>query len=187
MSKRPCASGSACCARLRREIRDEFGMSAVLKARPVRLAPMTAADVDRVMEIETAIYAFPWTPGNFGDSIGAGYGCWLYLEGDAVVGYAVVMLGAGEAHLLNLSIGREHQGRGLGWRLLGALMDWAYGGDAHNMLLEVRPSNHGGIALYEKAGFVRLGVRKAYYPAKHGREDAWVYGRELRAGGTLPA
>ena len=162
-------------------------MSAVLKALPARLVLMTMDDVAQVMEIENDIYAFPWTPGNFGDSIGAGYGCWLYLEGDAVVGYAVVMVGAGEAHLLNLSIRREHQRRGLGWRLLAALMDAAHTQGARNMLLEVRPTNHAGTAIYGKAGFARLGVRKAYYPAKNGREDAWVYGRELSAEGTLPA
>lgn len=162
-------------------------MSAVLKVPLARLAPMTADDVERVIEIENAIYAFPWTPGNFGDSIGAGYDCWLYLEGDELVGYAVAMVGAGEAHLLNLSIGPEHQGRGLGWRLLAALIDAAHAQGAGNMLLEVRPTNLAGIALYAKAGFARLGVRKAYYPAQHGREDAWVYGRELSAAGTLPA
>ena len=154
-------------------------MSAVLKTASLRLALMAEDDVARVMQIENDIYPFPWTPGNFSDSMRAGYGCWLYLEGAALAGYAVVMAGAGEAHLLNLSIARESQGRGLGWRLLGAMVDAARDQGAGNMLLEVRPSNLAGIALYRKAGFAQLGVRRSYYPALHGREDALVFGREL--------
>lgn len=154
-------------------------MSAVLKAAPPRLAPMTQDDVAHVMCIENEIYDFPWTPGNFADSIRAGYSCSLWLLDDVLAGYAVVMLGAGEAHLLNLSIARAQQRRGLGRQLLAALMQAAHAGGAKSMLLEVRPSNPAGLALYAQAGFTRLGVRKGYYPAKGGREDAHVLGREL--------
>lgn len=164
-------------------------MSAVLKPearqhsrpRAPQLVPMTHDDIARVMLIENEIYEFPWTPGNFADSLRADYACWLYLENHQVAGYAVLMLGAGEAHLLNLSIARAGQGRGLGRSLLDALMAAAHADGAGKMLLEVRPSNTAGIALYNKAGFARLGVRKGYYPARPGREDAWVYGRDLPA------
>lgn len=154
-------------------------MSAVLKPQALQLAAMTPADIARVMVIENDIYEFPWTAGNFSDSINAGYHCWLVEAGDAVIGYAVVMLGAGEAHLLNLSVARAAQGRGVGGKLLQDLMAVALAHGAHNMLLEVRPSNAAGQALYAKAGFTQLGVRKAYYPATGGREDALVLGRAL--------
>lgn len=154
-------------------------MSAVLKPPVLQLAAMTPADVGRVMLIENDIYEFPWTAGNFNDSIRAGYHCWLVEAGEAVIAYAVVMLGAGEAHLLNLSVARAAQGRGIGRQLLQDVMAAALAQGARDMLLEVRPSNGAGRALYEKAGFVQLGVRKAYYPARGGREDALVLGRAL--------
>lgn len=152
---------------------------------------MTPDDIPRVMQIEDDIYPFPWTAGNFADSLNAGYRCSLYcesstgvgsnLEGSHLAAYAVVMIGAGEAHLLNLSVARAEQGRGLGARLLTLLMVQAHQDGAHNMLLEVRPSNTAGIALYSRAGFTQLGQRRGYYPAQQGREDALVFGRSLPA------
>ncbi len=158
-------------------------MSAVLRSaasqgRP-ELVPMRHADLPRVMRIEKDIYPFPWTQGNFADSIQAGYRCWLYLEGEAIAGYAVLMFGAGEAHLLNLSVARACQGRGVGRSLLGDLIKTARKDGAQTMLLEVRPSNLAGRALYSQAGFVQLGVRRAYYPAEGGREDALILGLTL--------
>jgi ribosomal-protein-alanine N-acetyltransferase len=158
-------------------------MSAVLKpaasqARP-ELVPMRHADLPRVMRIEKDIYPFPWTQGNFADSIQAGYRCWLYMEGESMAGYAVVMLGAGEAHLLNLSVSKDCQGRGVGRSLLGDLIQAARNEGAQTMLLEVRPSNLAGRALYGQAGFAQLGVRRAYYPAEGGREDALILGLTL--------
>ena len=154
-------------------------MSAVLRPPVLQLAAMAPADIARVMDIENDIYEFPWTAGNFNDSIKAGYQCWLVEAGEALIAYAVVMLGAGEAHLLNLSVARAAQGRGIGRQLLQDLMAAALAQGVHDMLLEVRPSNSAGRALYENAGFVQLGVRKAYYPARAGREDALVLGRAL--------
>ena len=155
-------------------------MSAVLKPLSWQLVPMTEVDIARVVAVENTIYEFPWTPGNFSDSLKAGYSCWLCVEGDTIAGYAVVMLAVGEAHLLNLSVARPAQGRGIGTQLLDGVMAAALAHGAHDMLLEVRPSNAAGRSLYAKAGFVQLGVRKDYYPAKGGREDALVLGRSLR-------
>jgi len=154
-------------------------MSAVLKPQSWQLVPMTEADIAHVVAVENSIYDFPWTPGNFGDSLKAGYSCWLSVEEGAISGYAVVMVAVGEAHLLNLSVARAAQGRGLGTQLLDGVMAAALAHGAHDMLLEVRPSNAAGRSLYAKAGFVQLGVRKDYYPARGGREDALVLGRSL--------
>ena len=154
-------------------------MSAVLKQDALQWTPMTVADVARVIEIENAIYEFPWTPGNFTDSFKAGYRCSLLWQGTQIAAYAVVMIGAGEAHLLNLSVARALQRRGLGSTVLDMLMNEARACSAHDMLLAVRPSNHAGRALYARAGFVQLGVRKDYYPAQKGREDALLLGRSL--------
>lgn len=153
-------------------------MSAVLK--PVlELRPMAEADLPAVMAIENAIYAFPWTQGNFRDSIAAGYSCWIYLRDGGLIGYAVLMPGPDEAHLLNLSIAADCQGQGYGGLLLLRLRDIARARGARRMFLEVRPSNLAGLRLYVRHGFQRVGLRRGYYPAQAGREDALVYSLQL--------
>ncbi len=153
-------------------------MSAVLKPQP-RVEPMGEDDLAGVIVIEKAIYEFPWTTTNFQDSLRAGYGCWLYRDGEGLIGYAVLMLAAGEAHLLNLSIAPQLQGRGHGTRFLGELIEVARAGGARVLFLEVRPSNAAGQRLYATRGFRQIGVRRGYYPAHEGREDARVLAIDL--------
>ena len=148
-------------------------MSAVLKP-AFELRNMAEADLPAVMAIENAIYVFPWTQGNFADSIAAGYGCWVYLLDGELIGYAVVMLAAGEAHLLNLSIAAASQRQGYGGELLQRICELAREHGAQLLLLEVRPSNSAGLRLYKRHGFRPVGLRREYYPAPTGREDALI-------------
>jgi len=136
--------------------------------------PMRPEDLDRVCAIERRIYAFPWSQGNFADSLTAGYLCTVMECAGTLVGYGVLTSAAGEAHLLNLSIDAPWQGQGLGRALLMYHIDLARSHDARIVLLEVRPSNAAARALYERAGFERIALRRGYYPAEHGREDALV-------------
>lgn len=139
------------------------------------LRPMTPADLDEVIRIEQRIYPFPWTRGNFADSIASGYEMPVVICDGRVVGYAVVMRGPDEFHLLNLSIDQVCQGRGLGRWLLERLMQDAAALGARGMLLEVRPSNVQASRLYRRLGFETIGVRKRYYPSwGQSREDAVV-------------
>ena len=153
-------------------------MNAVLKP-AIELRPMAEADLPAVMAIENAIYAFPWTQGNFRDSLAAGYSCWIYARNSEVIGYAVVMLASDEAHLLNLSIAAARQRQGYGSLLLRRLCEAARGQGARLMFLEVRPSNVAGLRLYERHGFQQVGLRREYYPAQAGREDALILGLPL--------
>jgi ribosomal-protein-alanine N-acetyltransferase len=148
-------------------------LSAVLKDLP-DFAPMREQDLDEVMAIESAIYSHPWTRGNFADSLRAGYDCrTLRLEGE-LLGYFVLMVAAGEAHLLNLSVAAAHQRNGHGSWLLGEAMTLARKRGARSLFLEVRPSNEAGQALYTRFGFRKIAIRRGYYPAQAGREDALV-------------
>ena len=149
-------------------------MSAVLKQAEPRLLPMREQDLDEVMAIESVIYTHPWTRGNFSDSLRAAYECRVLRIGAALAGYFVLMAAAGEAHLLNLSIATAHQRAGHGSRLLGEAMTRARELGARSLFLEVRPSNRAGQALYTRFGFRKVGVRRGYYPAYTGREDALV-------------
>ncbi len=153
-------------------------MSAVLSAAPV-FRPMRAADLDAVLAIERSIYTHPWTPGNFRDALQAGYSCWVIECGGHVAGYGVLMIGVREAHLLNLSVAADWQGRGLGRSLLHHFITIARGCEAQRIFLEVRPSNEAARSLYADTGFHELCVRHGYYPAGAGREDAILMGLDL--------
>lgn len=153
-------------------------MSAQLDTLP-RYRRMTVADLDAVMAIERRIYQHPWTRGNFSDSLDAGYHCWIVECCGANVGYSVVMIAAGEAHLLNLSIAAEWQRRGLGAALLRFIVKLARDYAASRIYLEVRPSNMPGRALYACAGFSEIALRRDYYPADSGREDAVMLALDL--------
>jgi ribosomal-protein-alanine N-acetyltransferase len=154
-------------------------MSAVLKTLAPVLREMKKTDLDAVMVIEPTIYTHPWTRGNFTDSLKAGYRCFVYEVGAEMIGYAVMMTVLDEAHLLNVSIAKSQQGQGLGRKLLNELIAVAQGHKAHTMFLEVRPSNKVAIGLYESMGFNEFSVRKDYYPAVNGREDAVLMGLAL--------
>jgi ribosomal-protein-alanine N-acetyltransferase len=148
-------------------------MSAVPRPEP-SIQPLAERDLEVVAALEQSIYEFPWTLGNFRDSLAAGYSCWALRSSEGLIGYAVMMLGANEAHVLNLSIAHPCQRRGFGSRLLDYLMHVARDYGAHAILLEVRPSNVAARRLYARRGFAQVGVRKNYYPAIDGREDAII-------------
>ncbi|MDH7453437.1 ribosomal protein S18-alanine N-acetyltransferase [Luteimonas composti] len=143
------------------------------------LRPMREDDLDRVMRIEVRAYPFPWTAGIFRDCLRAAYPAWVLVEDERILGYGVLSVAAGEAHVLNVCIAPEDQGRGHGRRLLRALVRAARGQAAQRVFLEVRPSNPNAIALYHDEGFNEIGRRPRYYPAHEGREDAIVMAKEL--------
>ena len=128
-------------------------MSAVLRDAP-QLAAMRDADLAEVVAVENAIYSHPWTRGNFADSLRAGYLCRTWRSGAQLVGYFVLLVAAGEAHLLNLSVAAAHQRHGHGSTLLTEVMRLARGRDAQQLFLEVRPTNAGAKALYSRFGFL---------------------------------
>lgn len=154
-------------------------MKPVILESGIELVPMALQDVDDVLRIEYRVYSHPWSRANFVDSMNAGYGCWVCRSGGELVGYFVVMMAVDEAHLLNISVAEDRQGMGVGARLLRAAMSGAAKGGARTLLLEVRASNEKALALYRHNGFRQIGIRRAYYPAPLGREDALVFSREL--------
>lgn len=143
------------------------------------LRAMRETDLERVLEIETRAYPFPWTAGIFHDCLRAGYGCWVLEREGQVIGYGILSVAAGEAHVLNVCVMPSAQGAGHGRRLMKRLIDLARWHRAERVYLEVRPSNPRAIALYHDMGFNEIGRRPNYYPATNGREDALVMAYEL--------
>ena len=153
-------------------------MSAVLKAQ-YEFRPMQMDDLESIMVIEPQIYPYPWTRGNFSDSLSSGYSAWVLMLNQQIIGYSLMMLVLDEAHLLNLSVAKSYQKQGLGRLLLEHMVSIARKNQMANMFLEVRPSNISAIALYENMGFNEMAVRRNYYPAAHGCEDAVLMGLAL--------
>ena len=149
-----------------------------------RLRDMQLADLEAVMAIEAASYSFPWTRGNFIDSLAAGYRARVWVADTGVIeGYFVALPGVGEMHLLNVTVAPASQGRGLAGALLDDLTAAARARGDADLWLEVRASNDRALALYLRRGFAEVGTRRGYYPAAHGqREDAVVMRARLQPG-----
>lgn len=141
--------------------------------------PMTPADLPGIHLIELDSYDHPWSIGNFADSLTAGYSMWVLEAEGEVMAYYALMVAAGEAHLLNLTVAPNWRRNGLGRDLLEHCLARACEHQANSLFLEVRTSNTAAIALYHSNGFIDLAVRRAYYPARDGREDALIMKRDL--------
>jgi len=155
-------------------------MSAVVQTPELNIRPMTKGDIDDVMAIELAVYNYPWTKRIMTDCLRVGYHCLVGEVDGVLAGYCIMSSGAGEAHILNLCVASEFQRRGLGRFLLTTALDTAKALNAENVFLEVRPSNIAAVVLYEQSGFNEIGIRKDYYPAKNGREDAIILALHLK-------
>ena len=151
-----------------------------LLAPEVVIRAMRGSDVADVVAIERAAYQFPWSDGIFRDCLRVGYVCRVVTMAREVMAYGVMSLGAGEAHILNLCVAEAYRCRGVGRRLIGSLIDSAAAAGMADAFLEVRPSNTAAIRLYLTLGFEQVGMRRGYYQAANGREDAAVLRRALR-------
>ncbi|HEY4771668.1 MAG TPA: ribosomal protein S18-alanine N-acetyltransferase [Steroidobacteraceae bacterium] len=142
--------------------------------------PMAEADVTEVVAIEFASYRFPWSEGIFRDCLRVGYVCRIGMLGGLVAGYGIASCGAAEAHILNLCVRAELRCRGIGTLLLEDLLQRAAASAVDVAYLEVRPSNTAAIRLYQSFKFEHIGMRRGYYQAPDGREDAAVFKLALR-------
>ena len=142
--------------------------------------PMTVAHLPQIMAIERQAYPFPWTEGMFLDSLRQQHICWVafsktHPQENVLVGYLVAYIAVGECHILNVCVSPQQQKQGVGQHLMAQILIHAQNQSVEAVFLEVRPSNHAAIALYEKLGFEQVGCRKNYYPAGDQREDALLY------------
>jgi [ribosomal protein S18]-alanine N-acetyltransferase len=137
------------------------------------------SDVPAIMGIERQSYIFPWTEGIFRDCLRVNYTCRVVEIGASIAGYGIMSIAAGEAHLLNLCVAADWRCRGVGRRLLAHLLQVAASLGARESFLEARPSNTIAIRLYQALGYVQIGIRRGYYQAVDGREDAIVLKRRL--------
>ncbi len=155
-------------------------MSAVVISNLPLLRPMNGHDLVAVMEVENVAYEFPWTLPIFRDCLRVGCHCYVYESPqEGVIGYGIMSVAVGECHILNICIHPDYQRQGLGEGMVLFLLDFARQKKARMALLEVRLSNTAAYKLYTKLGFDEVGLRKSYYPARRGREDAIILARDL--------
>lgn len=153
------------------------------QAGELRWRAMTQADIAAVLAFEQAACLHPlhaWSDDNYRSSLRSGY--WSRVGCDAqgqVVAVCVAMFGVDELHLLNIAVHKAWHGRGLAREMLAQLVGLCRAHALTAIWLEVRPSNAPARALYQACGYVDVGVRKQYYPAPEGREDALVMKREV--------
>lgn len=140
----------------------------------VRILPMRRRHLRGVIRIEQQVYPRPWTFGLFLSEIGQRT-TRLYLVarvGGEVVGYAGLFRAVDDGHITTVAVDPAWHRHGIASRMLVALARGAIERGCVNLTLEVRMSNSGAQALYQRFGFVPAGVRKGYYPET--REDALV-------------
>lgn len=154
-------------------------MSAVVADVQPLLRPMTGHDLEAVLKVENAAYEFPWTLAIFRDCLRVGCHCYVYESPQGFLGHGIMTVAMGECHILNICIRPDYQQRGLGTGMVRNLLDLARSKKARIALLEVRISNAAAYRLYTKLGFDEIGLRKSYYPARLGREDAIILARDL--------
>jgi [ribosomal protein S18]-alanine N-acetyltransferase len=161
-----------------REFYAEIFPDSVSRQDLMRMRTMTHIDLPSVMVIEQKNYPFPWQEDIFTDCFKAGYDCWVCEEQGTILGYCLASVAVDEAHILNISVDPAEQKQGIGRKMLTHIID-SVRGKAETVFLEVRPSNIAAIGLYESIGFNEIGIRKDYYPAENGREDAIMLALQL--------
>ena len=159
----------------------ELGLKPDMRCQKTRFAMMKVTDIEDVVAIERDAYPFPWTRGNFLDSLDSGYEAWVLRDADdRLLAYFLLMYVVEEVHLLNITVRPDVQGQGLGSKLLDKVITLARDATMPAVLLEVRPSNQHALSVYQNLGFEQIGARRNYYPATGTtREDAIVMRKKL--------
>lgn len=126
---------------------------------------MVVADIDQVVIVERQCFSTPWSRAAFEEEMNDNpLACYLVITvDDVVVGYAGMWIIIDEAHITNVAVLLPYRGKGLGLKLLTALMDAARERGGNSMTLEVRESNTEAQRLYRRLGFVPRGLRRQYY------------------------
>lgn len=155
-------------------------MSAVCSESLIDLRPMQLSDLTAVIDIEKMAYPFPWTFNIFCDCLQVGYRAWVLEQDRQILGYGLMTIAVGEAHILNICIHPQRQQCGFGRYILEHLLAVAKQQAVDMVFLEVRCSNQIAFHLYTRSGFNQIGTRRNYYPSVNGqREDALILAMTL--------
>jgi ribosomal-protein-alanine N-acetyltransferase len=153
------------------------------KATDFRLNKLTESDLDRILEIEQLCFSHPWLRENFLIDLHSKSSCCLAARvKEEPVGFIIGWFVMDELHILNLAVEPGHRRRGIGRKLLSALLTRARKRDCRWATLELRASNKTARELYRGFGFRPVAVRKGYY--RRPKEDAVLMLMDLDPGST---
>ena len=148
-----------------------------MTALAIEIRPLGLSDLNSIDAIEQRAYRTPWSRSMFASELAKAssicLGAW---EGDRLVGYIVNSRYVDAWHVMNVAVDPDFQRRGIATRLLERLFELTRDDQRRGYTLEVRVSNADAISLYESLGFVRQGIRRAYYTDN--REDALIMWRD---------
>ena len=134
---------------------------------------MTCDDLSEVVRIENENFTMPWSRQSFEDSLAKDYNIYLVVEEEGkIAGYCGMLLTPFEGQINNVCVDVDFRHRGVGYKMLGTLLEQGRKRGISEFTLEVRQSNSNAIALYEKLGFKNEGVRKDFYDMP--KEDAVI-------------
>lgn len=143
----------------------------------IQYETMTQAHVAGIAQLEKICFSDPWSEKSVASELENPLSLWLVaLEEGQVVGYIGSQSVEGESDMMNVAVAPEHRRQGIAEQLVLRLMQALQAKGNHSLALEVRESNDGAIALYEKLGFVQVGLRPNYY--RNPKENALILRKE---------
>ena len=143
----------------------------------MKIEKMNSALVSQVAALEAICFRDPWSERSVASELDNPLSYWLVAIEDAqVVGYVGSQTVMRETDMMNVAVHPDFRRRGIAENLINALVDALKATDSHCLTLEVRASNVGAVKLYEKLGFVQIGLRKNYY--RNPKEDALILRKE---------
>ncbi len=146
----------------------------------IRMEQMTVGHIAAVAELEKLCFSDPWSEASVAAELENPLSYWLVaMDGDALAGYVGSQSVLGESDMMNLAVSPEYRRQGVAKALVLALLDGLAQRGNHCLTLEVRASNVPARNLYDKLGFVQVGLRKNYY--RNPREDALILRKEWSA------
>jgi ribosomal-protein-alanine N-acetyltransferase len=148
-----------------------------MTATAIEIKRLQLRDLNAIEEIERLSYPTPWSRSMFASELSKPSSiCLGSFDGDRLVGYVIVSRYVDAWHVMNVAVTPEYRRRGLAGRMLTALFELTAHDERRGYTLEVRVSNEGAIALYERLGFRSSGIRRGYYTDN--REDALIMWRD---------
>lgn len=144
----------------------------------ILIRPIADGDLDPVTELERLCFSDPWTREMFAETLSNPLAVYLVAEEEGeLIGYVGMYHIMSEGQITNIAVIPERQRRGVATKLFSALLDYSRKNGIDELTLEVRDSNTGARALYERFGFRTVGTRKNYYRAP--MENAVLMTKEL--------
>jgi ribosomal-protein-alanine N-acetyltransferase len=130
----------------------------------ITVRQMEEKDIDSLVIIEEECFSLPWSKKAFQESYVKDYAYFFVAEIDKeIVGYVGLYKMGNDGDITNIGISSLHRRKGIGYKLMSSVLDFAKRENMEHITLEVRESNIPAIALYEKLGFVKVGIRKDFY------------------------